>query len=475
MQIAKKTVLTNTARTTLGINARSVEDALLELHKNDNDNFAIGDIKLSSRTISDTNWKKCDGSFLRTALSSDIRKNLFQTASFAAKNFSTNPTNVETLYADDTYLITSYTVNPGTTTSGTRAVYLQIFTRNSAGNPVLNSTKTIASTSTVRIRYDSGDIVKAGNYYYFIYRYYHIAADDSDDQTIYVAYTTSPTGTWTNKTLVANNVVASGRTYYNYLGAYASGSNVRADFIDKTNGSSATVTSLAFTTTVSNITTTTQTSAPAMTYSNWGSSHERYKIHSDNGNRCFREGPSYQYLTYKSSFTANWQNLTSPSWAQSLNIPWIGYYYIDSVHWGVFDKQGQTIIVGANSLSDLQNLARTSLPYNFTINHGNTAYSVTYGAHGETPYGVTGYTVDANNGLYVWCVNKSGMTTSDKLISLPAAPQNSRACIAPYISDYYATGIFKYKLDDTTAFMTALALPNIKLSGATGYIKIANN
>ena len=186
MQIAKKTVLTNTARTTLGVSARTVEDALLELHKNDNDNFAIGDVKLSARTISDANWKKCDGSFLRTAVSADVRKNLTQNTSFKGIIATGSDSVAGSMYTDDNYVIIANAGGPSSSASGTRYASLTIYTIGSNGALTLNSTKTLGSTTLENRSYQVGTILKCGSYYYVIWRFLNDASDTTK-QTIYVS------------------------------------------------------------------------------------------------------------------------------------------------------------------------------------------------------------------------------------------------------------------------------------------------
>ena len=169
MQLAKKTVITNSAKSALGVTSQDLEGAILELHKNDNDNFAIGDVKLSGRTISDANWKLCDGSFLHTSVPTDVRKNLMVNASFKSSEVTGSDTNSKCFYADDNYLFVASANNISSTTSGTRYVKLAVYTIGANGALSLNSTKTIASTTTTKRNYYVGNIIKCGNYYYLLY------------------------------------------------------------------------------------------------------------------------------------------------------------------------------------------------------------------------------------------------------------------------------------------------------------------
>ena len=380
MQLAKKTVLTNNAMTKLGTSKRLLEDAIIDLHKNDNDNWAVGDIKTTSRTITDSNWHKCDGNYALGNLSNNIRDNLLMHNQIKMQKIAmldTSATDRWHYYCDDNYVIicAAYQASGG---SGWTKLF--VYTRDANGNVVANSQKTLRTVSYSRYDTYAGPIVKCGSYYYCLYYYAINDGDGSNDNSYwYLAYTTNPTGTWSQRTLYAGQY-RSGIRYL--LGMYTNGSQVRVDLSANSSGRSSNppeVTVYTFSGDGSNATTSTyswsNTNTTATT--NLDPSYNIYPV----GDGKFVQLRSLP--AYKSSFTANWSTLTTPSWASS----WRALYYINGKYWGIFVRSSSSSDYGfyvayASTLSALTSTALANLPH-WEIDTGRYLYS-TYEFYGRT-------------------------------------------------------------------------------------------
>lgn len=379
MQLAKKTVLTNTAMTTLGTSKRLLEDAIIDLHRNDNDNWAIGDIKNTVRTISDSNWHKCDGNYITGNISDDIKNNLLVQNQIKAQSVVMQDTSATRwqYYSDDSYVIicAAYQASGG---SGWTKLF--VYTRDANGNIIANSQKTLRTVSYSRYTTLAGPIIKCGNYYYCLY-YYVIEDGDGDITNCYwyLAYTTNPTGTWSQRALYTGQY-NSGRRYL--LGMYTNGSQVRADLSYYSSGSSSNpreVTVYTFSGDGSNATTS--------TYS-WSDSNTSALIAPTSDYNIYPVGDGKfvqlrSLPSYKSSFTANWSTLTVPSWAYS----WRALYYINGKYWGIFKRYSSTsdynfYVAYASTLSALTSTAIADLPH-WEINTGLYLYS-SYEFYGRT-------------------------------------------------------------------------------------------
>ena len=359
MQIAKKTVLTNTARTTLGISARTVEDALLELHKNDNDNFAIGDIKNTTRVINDANWHKCDGSYLLTNVSTDIKNTLTRQNQIKLSTGimqDTNGTNW-TYYSDSSYVIigSSYSI---TNAGGWAKLF--VYTRNEAGDIVANSQKTLRSWGDKYSMAWPGPIIKCGSYYYTVVKYDDEDSEGLDTRYWHLYYTTNPTGTWSSRQ------IWSGGDSNRYLnGLYTNGSTVRLEISSYNNASASNpkaVTVYTFSGDTSNIT----SSSYNITISiNDVTHNDEYNIYPMGDGKYFRLVSSFGRLTYKSSFTAtSWTQVDPPSWANAI---W-GVYYMNGKYYAIFEKDNGSnpytfVFAWASSLNTLLTSTEANLSH----------------------------------------------------------------------------------------------------------------
>lgn len=355
MQLAKKTVLTNSAMTTLGTSKRILEDAIIDLHRNDNDNWAIGDIKTTTRTISDANWHKCDGSFMTANLSNDIKNTLTrknQVKIQGATALDTTAQNYWNHYSDDNYMIISTYYSQS---SGGGWVKLFVYTRNSAGNIVANSQKTLRSWSNKYSVAFPYPIIKCGNYYYTVVRYDDEGSGGLNTRYWHLYYTTNPTGSWSSRLIWSG-----GDAMANFVGLYTNGSQVRLEISNRSYPASSRPldpTVYTFSGDGSNITSTTYTTALDLGIGR----DDEYNIYPV-GDGKYEKMQSSFYKFYKSSFTSNWTQYTTPTWADAVYC----VYYINGKYYGLFKKKNVNntyIFAIANSYTAFSSTALTNLTY----------------------------------------------------------------------------------------------------------------
>lgn len=374
MQLAKKTVLTNNAMTRLGTSKRLLEDAIIDLHRNDNDNWAIGDIKATARSINDANWHKCDGGYMLANVSEDIKTTLIRQHQVKIQKVAlldTTQTSYRNYYSDDTYVII-HSVYMSTSSSWDK---LFIYTRDANGNIIANSQKTLRSYTN---RYNDvfcGPIIKCGNYYYTISQF-----DDEDSGGLnarywILYYTTNPAGSWASRT------IWSGGNSFGYLfGFYTNDSQVRLELGSSSSGSSSNpreVTVYTFSGDGSNITSSTY----SLTSDPGNGRSDEYNVYPVGDGKYARMQSSW-YKWYKSSFTANWTQYTTPSWASYV----YGIYYINGKYYGLFSEKNvdnSYIFAVANSYTAFSSTALDNLQY-YRFN----SYTDLYRHYGRTNAGI---------------------------------------------------------------------------------------
>ena len=375
MQLAKKTVLTNNAMTKLGTSKRLLEDAIIDLHKNDNDNWAIGDIKATARQINDANWHKCDGSYMLANVSENIKTTLIrqhQVKMQKVELLDTTQTQYRTYYSDDNYVI----IHSVYMSSSSGWDKLFIYTRDANGNIVANSQKTLRSYSN---KYDyvlCCPIIKCGNYYYTTSMFKDSDSDGLNARYWILYYTTNPAGSWASRT------VWSGGSSFGYLyGLYTNGSQVRLELSSHSSGSSSNpknVTVYTFSGNGSNITSSTYSLTSSPGYG-WDDESNVYPV-GDGKYEKMQPNSSYKY--YKSSFTANWTQYTTPSWADVV----YGIYYINGKYYGLFSEKNvdnSFIFAVANSYTAFSSTALANLQY-YKFN----SYTSLYEHYGRTNAGI---------------------------------------------------------------------------------------
>lgn len=454
MNLAKKTVITNSAKSTLGVTAQNVEDVMIQLHKNDVDNFAIGDIKPTVRTITSSNWHLCDGSFLRGNLSNDIKNGLTKRFQFKVQKSAlqdTVPTNW-TYYADDGYVI----INSQYLASGNRLVKLQVYTRNSAGEVVANSSKTLYSSTSSRYSCRIGPVLKCGSYYYALYYVSHDDSEgDRDDLTWYIAYTTNPTGTWSTKAVTPANI-----NCINLVGFYTNGSSVRLEICDySTFSTSRTVYVYTFSGNTGNIT--------SSTYSNSVDIPTGYSDETNTravGNGTYIKRGSTSGIYYKSSFTAGWQLLAKPSWASM----WVWAYYINGKFIGIFGRNSEkAIAVIADSITAFSNTSLANLTY---YELPNTTVPYALGATSSGILYIDSFNNDGTNRVHLVLVTEEGVKY--KPIDTVSFGQPEGNVVSASYTAVFHSAEPSYK---TNFYFVGLQYPDMSNEPFNAYMKIATN
>lgn len=473
MQLAKKTVLTNSAMTTLGTSQRILEDAIIDLHKNDNDNWAIGDIKNTTRAINDPNWHKCDGSYMMANVPNDIKNTLVrkhQVKLTTAVMQDTNPASNWNYYSDANYVIvaSSYSI-----TNAGGWVKLFIYTRDATtGLLVANSQKTLRSWGDKYSMAWPGPIIKCGNYYYVVVRY-----DDDDSEGLeqrywHLYYTTNPTGTWS-----ARQVWSGGNQMAYLWGLYTNGSTARLELCSSNSGSSGvarTVTVYTFSGDTSNITSSTY-NCQVNTHSGMSGMYDynnTYPLGDGKYVKCYM-GLSGQ-IVYKSSFTSGWSSLALPSWAYS----WLTAAYVNGKYYGIFKKSNAGndytyYFVIANSLTAFASSTLANLTYyTFTNKSSNWRF------WGRTNAGIWGLiqeseVVDSITVHYTYLAVFTEDGIKKHLINNVSWGTNE----AGKANDGTYTAVLHCTLSDykNNFYFISLAYPDMSDQPYDAYMKIATN
>lgn len=463
MNLAKKTVLTNIAQNALNIDARNVEDALIELHKNDNDKFAMGDVKLSARDISDTNWIKCDGSPLTSMPESTVRKNLINGNSFSNQTISVSGYTIsnsgENVYIDDNYMI----VPAVQTSGGNISVVLLVYTRN-------NGLFTFSGAKVLWTHVQSGtqgnyggivkSIIKCGAYYYAIWKWW-LYTDSAQTVNWYASYTTNPTSTWTNVEIVSKGTTQSANYLY-LLSADTDNSSIKISICGNSTANGITI--YTGTGTLSNLVETTQTTSTSINISDTvksiptGIAQGSMSAHGNVG--------GWNTVIYKDSFNGNWQILTRPaSWARAF----YNVFYIDSRWWGLYSSNETGLfVVIADSLAELStgtlsNLTKIDISLSGYV---SDTYVNSVALIGD---GLSLYIRVLEDDIYKTYLCR---VTSDG--TLYNVVTNSSYGSGTFTNNQLATG-FTMTNANSAFICSLLSLPNVNISGISAYMKVADN